>query len=306
MRVLLTGGAGFIGQTVARQLVEDGHRVRICDLRPNTVSGVEAAICSSVLDPYALEESMRGCDAVMHLAASVGVGRTESRRLECLHLNIQGTVCVLDAAVKAGVQKVLLASSSEVYGDFSHGKTSEDSPLNPKSIYAVSKLASEEYLLAYHKEFGVEAVTVRFFNVYGIGQRAEFVVTKFIESVRNRQAPTVHGDGSQTRSFCYVDDAARGAILALNSATSQPDTFNIGNDEVNISVAALAERVVEICGRPLLRPVFVDLPLTDRSAAREIYRRSPDITKARKALGFTPTVGIDEGIRRIWQASKVS
>ncbi len=300
MRILVTGGAGFIGRVVVRQLIDLGHSVRVYDLVPNRIPKVESSTVCSILDPYAMVEVMRGCDRVMHMAAAVGVGRTEGRRLECLYVNIQGTLNVLEAAAKARIQKVLFISSSEVYGDITEGAISETSPLNPKSNYAISKLAGEELLRAFKEEFGLDYAAVRFFSVYGSGQKPEFVVPKFIEAVRRKEPPVIYGDGSQTRAFCHVEDAARGAILALLSDRASSEIFNIGNDQEPIAIRDLAERVIRLCANGPLKPAFVPLDQTERSAAREIYRRFPDIGKARRVLGYAPTVTLDEGIHHMW------
>src|SRR3989338_5393002 len=214
-KVLITGGCGFIGTAVARHFYNSGFRVRTFD----------------IVEPIkAIDEH------VIHLAAMLGVKRTEHSRMQCLDVNISGTKNVLDAAVRAGIKKIVFSSSSEVYGEPLKTPISEEHRVHPKSVYAVTKLAGEEYLRAYKKEYGLDYTIVRFFNIYGPGQVAEFVMPKFIKLVLNNQPPTVNGDGKQIRSFCYVDDAAEGVRLALMSKKSNSEIFNIGNDKAVVSI----------------------------------------------------------------------
>src|SRR3990172_8996844 len=181
-KVLITGGAGFIGHTMAKYFASKGLEVKTFDLfqPPKTVG---EHIVGTIMFPDELYKAMKGCDYVVHLAA------------------------VLDVAVKAGIKKIVLSSSSEVYGEPAKTPISEDDKTFPKSVYAVSKLAGEEYVKAYHQTHGLDYSIVRFFNVYGPGQVAEFVLPKFIRAAMIGTPPIINGDGKQVRSFCYVDDA---------------------------------------------------------------------------------------------------
>lgn len=296
--ILVTGGAGFIGTFVAHELVEMGHHVRLFDLVKGKVAGVSESLTGSILDPYKVGDAVRGCDYVAHLAAALGVARTETKRLECLYINIQGTVNVLEACIKEKVKKVLFSSSSEVYGEQNVYPTSEEAPVNPKSNYAISKLVGEEYLRAYYENYGLNYVVVRFFNIYGIGQITEFVIPKFVRSVMKNEPPLVYGSGQQIRSFCHVRDAAKGAALALVSTKSNSGIFNIGNDLEPISIADLASRVIRLAGKKLSSR-FIPMEECDRTQSRDIMKRIPSIEKARAALNYSPRITLDSGLSEL-------
>ena len=200
--------------------------------------------------------------------------------------------------------EILLTSSSEIFGDISSGSLNERSDHNPKSGYAVSKLAAEYGLKGFSKEYGQNYRIVRYFNVYGPGQVAEFVIPRFIRMAQQGTPPTVYGDGSQTRSFCHISDAAR----ATTDLFLHPDTrgaeFNIGNDLEPVTVKDLATRVCRLVN-PSVSPLMVDFAHSDRSRSREIFHRIPDISKVRDAIGFEPRVNLEDGIRSIVQSGPI-
>jgi UDP-glucose 4-epimerase len=297
-RVLITGGAGFIGSKIAEICHKKGMRVRITDLFPPKHKYFHESLEASILDPYEISRAARGCDYVVHAAAALGVNRTETRRLKCLYINIQGTVNVLEAAVKEKVKKVLFLSSSEVYGNQDLDYYREDSPVMPISNYAITKLAGEEYLRAYKGSYGLDYSVVRCFNVYGENQKEEFVVPIFARRIAKGESPLIYGDGTQKRSFCHVEDAARGAVMALLSKKGSGRVFNIGNNTEPISMADLAHRMIALSGKKI-KPKFVTYAASDREAKREIFRRVPSIENAKKVLGYKPIVSLNEGLTRV-------
>ena len=296
--ILVTGGSGFIGTAVADELISQGHEVKLLDLVANK-NNMDRSSVGSVLDPYLVSTEVRGCDYVVHLAAALGVKWTEARRLECLYINIQGTVNILEACVKENVKKIVFTSSSEVYGNQKTIPIKETSPVNPISNYAITKLVGEEYLRAYSETYPLKYSAVRLFNVYGENQKDRFVMTKFIHAVSNGKPPQIYGDGRQIRSFCYVSDAAKGIITALLNENSDDEIYNIGNDSEPINVNDLAEKVILLSGKKDISPQFVPMEDSDRTKEREVYHRVPSIEKARKVLQYHPKVNLDEGITKI-------
>jgi len=298
-KILITGGSGFIGKKIAENCIKMGHEVRVFDLIPSLDPNVKESLTGTILDPYEISNAARGCDYIVHAAAALGVQRTETKRLECLFINIQGTINILEAAVKERIKKVLLTSSSEVYGDAQVDTYDELAPLNPKSNYAITKLVGEEYLRAYRQTYGLDYSIVRFFSIYGREQSPHFVVPMFAEAIKNEQAPTIYGDGKQIRSFCHVDDASRGAVMALLSENTSEQIFNIGNDKSPISIAELAEKMIAISGKKM-KPKHVSFDESDRDERREIYRRIPSCKKAAKYFGYEPKIDLLEGLKSMF------
>ncbi len=301
-KVLITGGAGFIGSAIAKNLSDRGFTVKSFDInKPKEMFG--EYINSTIMYPDELYESIKGCDYVIHLAARLGVKQTEHKRISCLNINIQGTRNVIEACTKAGIKKILFSSSSEVYGEPLKTPICETDPVSPKSVYAVTKLAGEEYLRAYQQEHGLNYSIVRFFNVYGSEQVENFVMPRFIRAVTEDQSPTIYGEGNQIRSFCHVNDAAQGVYLALTSDKSNSEIFNIGNDRADITMKDLAYKVIKLSGKNI-EPYFVPMEQSDRTNEREIIKRIPDISKAKELLNYNPTVTLDEGITDIMERWK--
>lgn len=306
-RVLVTGGAGFIGGAMADYLRRrsPGLTVRVLDLNPCPVQDVEQCI-GSILDVSDVSTALRDCDYVIHLAALLGVKRTDSQPMKCLHINVQGTLNILDECVKNGVKKIVFASSSEVYGEQTNQPISESSPVNPRSVYAVSKLVGEEYVRAYHQRYGLTYTIARLFNVYGPRQVAEFVIPRFVKAVLSNKPPLIYDSGRQVRAFCYVEDALGGIALALFNEQTNTEILNIGNPHEPIMVRDLAYKVIEI-GEKNLEPIFVPFEQVGRGRDRdrEICTRIPDVSKAARLLGYAPSVSLTEGITRVMQNGQI-
>jgi nucleoside-diphosphate-sugar epimerase len=299
-KIFVTGGAGLLGSAMVKYLVNKGHDVVAYDLVDCEIEGATSH-SGSILDTNELGIAMRNCDYVVHFAAMLGVQRTELKRLSCLNINIQGTLNVLENCVKENIKKILFSSSSEVYGEQQIVPITEENPTIPKSIYAVTKLVGEEYLKAYKYTYDLDYSIIRFFNVYGPGQVAEFVMPRFIKAVQHDSQPTIYGTGEQVRSFCYVDDAIEGSALALFNKNANQDIFNIGNDNAIISMKDLAEKVIKIAGKNI-KPKFVKMKDSDRKEEREIIRRYCSIEKAKKTLKYNPKISLDEGIKKTYKS----
>lgn len=321
-RVLVTGGAGFIGQEMVRQLHQLGKEVVVFDrawpieqARGRFPEGVEV-VSGSVLDLTDLRSAMEGCDAVIHLAAVLGVQRTEEQKLYTIEVNVNGTQNVLAIAHAHGVKKVLLSSSSEVYGEPFETPIRETTPTQGKSVYGVTKLVGEELCKAYNQRYpDLNYTIVRYFNVYGPSQVSEFVLTKFVRAVMEDKSPTIIGDGSQVRAFCFVEDCCRGTLEALEQKVADGDVFNIGNPAEPVTLTELAERVIRVMGKEgVIRPEYDrSFESGNRTKEREIFQRTVDISKAKMILGYEPQIPLDEGIKRLvdagmpppsWKSSK--
>ena len=307
-RILVTGGAGCIGMPVCKELLKRGVEVVLYDLYEQ-INAVKYKIddnieifYGSILDESSLREAIRGCDGIIHLAAYLGVRRTEVNSMRCLEININGTKNVLDAAIQSGVKKITFASSSEVYGEPLKNPITEKDITQGKTVYAISKLCGEELVKAYSSEFkNFNFSILRYFNTYGPYQIAQFVVPKFIRNVLHGKPPVVYGDGSQERSYSFSEDTARGTVDAFFSYKADNMTMNIGNSSSLISLKELGELVIDICGKKgeldiIIKNTFKN---TDRVESREIHQRYCSTMLAKKIIGYQPKVSIEEGIKRI-------
>lgn len=259
----------------------------------------------SIMDVTALQEAASGCDTVVHLAGLLGVENTELFRLKCMNINVRGTVAVLDACLQNGVKRILFSSSSEVYGDQPQKKIVETQPVYPKSVYAVSKLAAEEFIKSYADLFDMKYTIFRLFNVYGVNQIGQFVIPRFARAVTENQAPTLFADGKQIRAFCYVDDIADGIIEGLFSENVHNETINLGNDREPIEMGKLAETIISLAGKTNLRPRVASTNEQDRDLKRDVQWRVPSIEKAEKLLRFDPKISLKEGLKRVLGQEKI-
>ena len=257
-RVFITGGAGLIGLTLAKHLISNGHQVVLFDLaeqfsrRNEELSEISSnenleIVVGTIMDRWAVALAARNCNVVVHLAAMLGVKRTEDNRLQCMDINVNGTDNVLNACTQNDVSHILLASSSEVYGEPSTNPVNEGVETKGKTVYAVSKMAAEELVIGFNQiKPSLKYTIVRFFNTYGEGQVAQFVISKLVRQVLNNQNPTVYGSGSQVRSFCHVSDTVRGLDAIINKPISHNKTYNIGNSEEVYSMTELGKNYLNV------------------------------------------------------------
>ncbi len=295
MKVMVTGGNGFIGHTLVKHLLDEGNEVKVIDLKPIKFSHPRLEfIKKSVLEDLRWE--MRDCDLVYHLAAELGVVNSDKKPLNTLAVNIDGTVNVFRCALGTGVKKIVYTSSSEVYGEPREIPLKEDSQKSPVSIYGVSKLTAEMYAKGYVKEYGMSINPVRLFNVYGPGQGFEWVMPIFIQKVLNNEQPLVFGDGSQIRCFTYISDIVSG-ITAVMKKGAKGEAYNIANTG-QITMKELAEMIIRISGKSL-KPKIAGFGKDTREKEREIMTRIPSIEKI-KALGWAPEVSVEKGTEKTY------
>lgn len=304
-KVVVTGGAGFIGSHLARELVARGAHVTVYDNfstgRTENLADLAGAIevvRASTLEPLRLARAMRGASCVFHLAAVLGVKRTWEEPIRVIHENLVGTQNVLRAASDAGARTAVVASSSEVYGDGSPPYSEEHTPAAPKTGYAAAKLTEEKMAEAFTIESGLKTSCMRYFNVYGRGQEASaygFVTAIFCDRVRAGLPPVIFGDGTQTRDFTFVEDIVRGTILAAERG-GEHEVLNLGTGR-ETSVLDLSRTLLAAAGRNDLAPAFAP------QRADEVRRRVADASKARSLLGWSPEISLEAGLRMTLLAS---
>lgn len=312
-RVVVTGGAGFIGRESVRKLVTAGYDVTCFDLAEQIARhrpyldklaslGKLSLIPGSLLDRNAVRQAIDGAEVVLHLAAMLGVKKTEDNKLSCIDININGTDNVLNASVSHGVRKFIFASSSEVYGEPNRNPIRETDDTKGKTVYAVTKLAGEELVKGYHQRYpSLDYTIIRFFNTYGEGQVAQFVLCKFVREVLEGRNPVVYGDGTQVRSYGHVDDVTEGAKRIIENPISNGKVYNLGNSTQVMTLTELAQRVIDLVapGKGLRVEVLGGFAGADRIPEREIHVRYCDTSLAKAELGYEPSITVDEGIRRI-------
>jgi UDP-glucose 4-epimerase len=299
MKVLVTGGAGFIGSHLVDALVDDGDKVVVLDdletgFRDNVDPRARLTI-GSVADEDAVRDAMRGCELVFHQAAHKAVMRSVEYPLVTDTANTHGTLTVLKAALDAGVRRVVHASSSSVYGGAAPLPTGEDAPLRPRSPYAVSKLAAEEYCRVFTELYGLETVALRYFNVYGPRQRPDAtyaaVVPLFIDALLNGRDPEVHGDGLQSRDFTFISDVVAANLAAARASGPRcaGRVFNVagGRSWTLLDVLGVLGELLDV--RP--HPQFL------APRAGDVRHSRADPTAAAANLDFHAAVGLDEGLR---------
>jgi UDP-glucose 4-epimerase len=300
MRVLVTGGAGFVGSHLVDALVSRGDEVVVLDdLSTGCQENVNAAstlVEGSVAEESVVREAMRGCELVFHEAAHKAVLRSVEQPLPTDHANTHGTLTVLKCAADAGVRRVVHASSSSVYGGALQLPTPEDAPLVPRSPYAVTKLAAEHYCRVFSELYGLETIALRYFNVYGPRQRPDAtyaaVIPLFIDALAHGNRPVVHGDGSQSRDFTFIDDvvAANLAAAAAPARLSAGKAYNIADGSSHSLLDLL-----EILGR-----ILVVRPQPSFAPPREgdVRMSRADVTAAARDLDFHCAVKLEEGLRK--------
>jgi len=299
MRFVVTGGAGFIGSHIADALVHRGDEVVIVDnlfsgrmenIRHLVNTSNVTFVNGSVNDQALLQEACTGADGIFHEAAVTSVPRSVKDPVATNEANVSGTLNVLVAAQKCGIKKILYASSSSVYGDTPTLPKREDMIPNPKSPYAVSKLTGEYYLKVFQELYGINTVSLRYFNVFGPRQdpKSEYsaVIPKFITRVLHHESPIVYGDGSQTRDFTFVKDVVQANLRAMDS--NARGIFNVAYGD-RISLTELAQTIMTTLGE--------DLPLKfEPPRSGDIHDSLAAISAAQKAFGYVPEYTVKTGL----------
>jgi UDP-glucose 4-epimerase len=302
VKVLVTGGRGFIGARLVVDLLVQGADVRVLDDRSRGGAELPAevdALDGDVRDPEVVRTACRGVDAVAHLAAVQGTRNFYEIPDAVLDVNLRGVLNVAQACAVEGVRRLVFSSSSEVYGIPSEFPTPESAPLvvpdptNPRWSYAASKIAGELVVTHTARRHGFECVILRYHNVYGPAMGWDHVVPQFISRLIRDEEFTVQGDGSQRRAFCYVDDAVAPTTAALTADAAANGIFNVGNPAEEHSINDLIAVLERVTGRTI-RPRYVPF----EQAGTE--RRLPDVSRAERALGLSPGITLEEGLRRTY------
>lgn len=301
---LVTGGAGFIGSHLVDELVARGERVRVLDdFSTGASENLEASrdsielIDGDLRDADAVRRAVEGATFVLHIGALGSVPRSVNDPLTSNAVNVVGTLNVLEAARAVGVQRFVLASSSSVYGNVESLPQLESATPGPLSPYAVTKLTSEWYCRVYNSVYGLETVTLRYFNVFGPRQspRSQYaaVVPRFIDAIVNDRLPVIYGDGRQSRDFTYVENVVHGTLLARTAAGTAGGVFNLACEEVH-TLLELVDLINELLGKNLA-PEHADPQPGD-------VRHTQAAIGAAKGWGYEVRVGFGDGLRRTIEA----
>jgi len=298
---LVTGGAGFIGSNIVEALIEKGEKVKVIDnfvsgKRENLscLSGKIKLIEGDIRDLPLLKKATSGVDFILHQAALRSVPKSVGDPTSYNEVNVNGTLNVLLAAKEAKVKRVVFASSSSIYGETTLFPEKEAHLPAPISPYAASKIAGEHYCHVFSKTYGVETVSLRYFNVFGPRQSLEsqyaVVVPKFIISMLNNQSPPIHGDGKQSRDFTYIDNVVEANILAATAPGISGEVFNVacGSD---YTVLALVECLNKIMGKDL-KPEFTP------PRPGDVQRTLADISKAQRLMKLRIKVNFEQGLKK--------
>jgi UDP-N-acetylglucosamine/UDP-N-acetyl-alpha-D-glucosaminouronate 4-epimerase len=308
MRALVTGGAGFIGSHIVEELLREGAAVRVLDdfssgKRENLAGfqGDLEILQADLRDPHAIRAAMREVDLVFHLAAFVSVPKSMSEPEACFSINVAGTVGLLEAARQAGVRKVVLSSSTAVYGNPVSFPTGEEAPLRPLSPYALSKQVNELYARLYTQTFGLPVIALRYFNVYGPRQRPDSdyaaAISIFTRRLVNGEPLTIYGDGKQSRDFIFVKDVVR-ANLRASESDAAGEVFNICTG-FETTLLDLLETLSEVS--PRQPEVRFEAPRPG-----DIYRSKGNPEKAAAILGFRAETSLADGLAKTleWMKTK--
>lgn len=299
MRVLITGGAGFIGSHLTDELLARGHKVRVLDdlssgdlenLSQHQSESRLEFIEGGITNREEVQKSLKNVDAVIHAAAITSVPLSIEKPGLTKKVNVEGTDLLLEESLKEDIERFVYSSSCAVYGKTEKIPIEERNGLDPISPYGESKLTAENRCKKY-AEKGLETVCLRYFNVYGprqgFGPYAG-VILKFFERLKNDKPPVIYGDGEQTRDFVYVDDIVNGTLLGLEKDGVSGESFNIGSGN-EISINELCEEILKISGRDIK-------PEHEEPKEGDIRRSRADLSKSRKILGYEPTVSLKEGL----------
>jgi UDP-glucose 4-epimerase len=303
-KVLVTGGAGFIGSHLVDRLLLDGFEVTLIDnlssgvvenLRPHESKKNFRFIRGDIRKLQLVKKAVKEADAVFHEAAVLSWTGSWKSLARLNHVNVSGTLALLHACVDFDVKRFIYASSAAVYGEANVQLQREDLSLEPISPYGVSKLSAEQYVRVVNKLYGLETVCLRYFNVYGPRQKYgpySGVIVKFMNRVSKNEPPVIYGDGEQTRDFVNIKDVVNGSMLALAKKEADGGVFNIGTG-VATKIRELAKMLQDAMGQERVKPIYAALRPGD------IRYSCADISNAKKVLGYDPKVSLKNGLREL-------
>jgi len=309
-RVLVTGGCGFIGSHIVDALCSREYSVGVLDnLSTGSLTNIDHHLKNhqpvvmhncDVRDYNSLLRILRDYDAIFHEAALVSVTRSLEDPILVDDINVRGTLNLLKAAVECRIVKFVYASSSSVYGESETLPKREDMPTAPISPYGVTKLAAEHYCTVFARVFGLQTVSLRYFNVYGPRQKVGLysgVIPNFVERVQAGEPPLIYGDGGQSRDFTFVEDVVDANLLCLEKEIRPGEVFNVAAGKP-VTINHLADLAIEALGKENLRPIHHD------ARSGDIRHSYADISKGKKLLGYTPHYSIETGLSRFieWKA----
>ncbi len=316
MRVLITGGAGFIGSHLADAFVENGDTVAIIDnLSTGSMDNIEhlkskknfSCHIDTIMNEKLMKKLIAECDITYHMAAAVGVKYIIDNPLESIEINVKGTEIVLELANDLGKKKVVIASTSEVYGKDRNGQIAfreeDDRVLGSTNItrwsYSCTKALDEFLALAYHREKKLPVIIARFFNTCGPRQTGKYgmVIPRFVKQALLNKPITVYGDGKQTRSFAYISDVVDALIALGENPEAVGQAYNIGNPE-GISIGKLAEKIKKMT-KSSSEITYIPYEKAYEKGFEDMRHRQPDITKIESLINFKPKVGIDRILENI-------
>ena len=284
MKIFVTGGSGFVGKHLVKRLQQEGHSVIVLDIIDPAIKGAEYRK-ADITDYSAVLKAMEGgADVVYHLAAQISLPFSVQKPLKDFELNALGTLNLLEACRVLNVGKFILVSTAAIYGKPEKNPVSEDAPKRPDTPYGMSKLTAESYVRLYHRLYGMAYTILRFFNLYGPGGKG--VVPLFVNKAINKEALTLMGSGEQIRDFLYIEDALDALKMAL---------YGLENDEFNVGFGK--ETTIKDVAEEVKRQTGAEITYKKQEVGDELYPIA-DISKI-KLEGFTPSVGLSEGIKRI-------
>jgi len=303
-QLFITGGAGFIGSTLASRLADNNQIVLFDNLDRNTIQHTDLAqhpnislVQGDILDVASISESIAGSDIVVHAAAIAGIDTVIKSPVKTMEVNMIGTANVLRAAHQEGVKdRVVEFSTSEVFGSMAYRVSEEHQAVagsagEARWVYAVSKLAGEHLTHAYFREYQLPTVTLRPFNIYGPGQTGEGAIQIFIHKALKNEPINIYGDGTQIRAWCFIDDMVDALMLALECPEAVGESFNVGNARAVTTIYGLAETVCRVLNSS--SEIVFKPPLS-----ADIELRIPETRKAEQLLGYKAKIDLEEGIRR--------
>lgn len=305
-KILVTGGAGFIGSHLVKRLLEEGNEVVVLDklLRGNKIEKEVLDSIRLVKDDVRnadiVKELSKGCKLVYHFAAVLGVDVVADNPVKTMDTEVIGLKNVVDAAILHGLEKVIYASTSGVYGHSAIEKSvTETIQLDPRTSYAIAKRYNEIYLAAVYEEKGLQSISLRFFNVYGKHQDTRMVIPRFFEQAMQNKPITVYGEGNQTRDFTYIDDTIESCLL-LAEKINGCDIFNVANEHEK-TILELAEHIKNITGSDS-EISYIKAP--KKRYDFEVGRRFGSSEKLQKAVGYKPGTSFEKGMKEVYEHYK--